>query len=146
MPDYNSLSLSELKKIYNQKKKKVKENYRKKIIHDIKKLDQINKKITKGEIIKKKPKTKRKTETETKHKPKKTKSFEEYFEECIKNKKIPEDTPPYFRKALERAIKEHNQGLIKVKSALEDFAKKYIIRGEAGITPLEFFNNKKNCY
>ena len=139
MPDYDSLSLSELKKIYNQKKKKVKENYRKKIIHDIKKLDQINKKITKGEIIKKKPKTK----TKTKHKPKKTKSFEEYFEECIKNKKIPEDTPPYFREALERAIKEHNQGLIKVKSALEDFAKKYIIRGKAGITPLEFFKNKK---
>ena len=137
MPNYDSLSLSELKKIYNQKKKKVKENYRKKIIHDIKKLDQINKKITKGEIIKKKPKPK------PKHKPKKTKTFEEYFQECIKNKKIPEDTPPYFRKALERAIKEYNQGLIKVKSALEDFAKKYIIRGKAGITPLEFFKNKK---
>ena len=135
MTEYNSLSLSELKKIYNQKKKKVRENYRKKIIHDIKKLDKINKKIKKGKIIKKKPKTKQK--------PKKTKSFEEYFQECIKNKKIPEDTPPYFRKALERAIKEHNQGLIKVKSALEDFAKKYIIRGETGITPLEFFKNKK---
>ena len=133
MSDYKNLSLSELKKIYDQKKKKAKENYRKKIIHDIKKLDQINKKITKGEVIKKKPK----------HKPKKTKTFEEYFEECIKNKKIPEDTPPYFREALERAIKEHNQGLIKVKSALEDFAGDYIINGIPGITPLEFLKSKK---
>ena len=133
MSDYDSLSLSQLKKIYDQKKKKVREKYRKKIIHDIKKLDQISKKITKGEIIKKKPKPK----------PKKTKTFDEYFQECIKNKKIPEDTPIYFRKALERAIKEYNQGLIKVKSALEDFAKKYVIRAEYGITPLEFFKNKK---
>ena len=135
MSDYDGLSLSELKKIYEQKKKKVRENYRKKIIDDIKKLDQINKKIAKGEIIKKKPKPK--------HKPKKTKTFEEYFEECIKNKKIPEDTPPYFREALERAIKENNQKIIKVKSALEDFAGDYIINGEPGITPLEFFKNKK---
>ena len=136
MAEYNSLSLLELKKIYNQKKKIVRENYRKKIIHDIRKLDKINEKIKKGKIIKKKPKPK------PKHK--KIKSFDEYFQECIKNKKIPEDTPPYFRKALERAIKEHNQGLIKAKSALEDFAKKYIIRAEYGITPLEFFKNKKN--
>ena len=42
MSDYDSLSLSELKKIYDQKKKKVRENYRKKIIHDIKILDKIN--------------------------------------------------------------------------------------------------------
>ena len=131
MADYNSLSLPELKKVYNQKKKLLRENYRKKIIHDIKKIDKINAKIKRGKNIKKKPK------------PKKVKSFDEYFQECIKNKKIPEDTPSYFRKALERAIKEHNQGLIKAKSALEDFAKKYIIRSEYGITPLEFFNNKK---
>ena len=42
-------------------------------------------------------------------KHKKLKSFQEYFEECIKNKKIPKDTPPYFRKALERAILEYNK-------------------------------------
>ncbi|XP_073237767.1 uncharacterized protein [Porites lutea] len=63
-------------------------------------------------------------------------------QECIKNKEIPEDTPPYFREALERAIKEHNQGLVKEKSALDEFAKKHIIKGEPGITPLEFFGNK----
>ncbi|CAH3182390.1 unnamed protein product, partial [Porites lobata] len=62
--------------------------------------------------------------------------------ECIKNKEIPEDTPPYFHEALERAIKEHNQGVVKEKSALDEFAKKHIIKGEPGITPLEFFGNK----
>ena len=57
-------------------------------------------------------------------------------------KEIPEDTPSYFREALERAIKEHNQGVVKEKSALDEFAKKHIIKGEPGITPLEFFGNK----
>ena len=138
--EYKSLSLVELKKIYNQKKKLVRENYKEltekeKIIHDIRKIDKLNEKIKKGVNIKK--------EWKKKSKPKKIKSFDEYFQECIKNKKIPEDTPPYFRKALERAIKEHNQGLEKEKSALEDFAKKYIIKGEPGITPLQFFENKK---
>ena len=57
------------------------------------------------------------------------KSFEEYFEQCIKKKKIPPDTPSYFRKALERAINEHDQGIIKEKSSLENFANKYVIEG-----------------
>ena len=123
----------------NQKKKLVRENYKEltekeKIIHDIRKIDKLNEKIKKGENIKK--------EWKKKSKPKKIKSFDEYFQECIKNKKIPEDTPPYFREALERAIKEHNQGLVKEKSALDEFAKKHIIKGEPGITPLEFFGNK----
>ena len=140
--DYTSLSLAELKKIYNQKKKLIRENYKElaekeKIIRDIRKVDKLNEKIKKGVNIKKEWEKKKKS------KPKKIKSFEEYFQECIKNKKIPEDTPSYFRKALERAIKEHNQGLEKEKSALEDFAKKYIIKGEPGITPLHFFENKK---
>ena len=140
--DYKSLSLAELKKILNQKKQIIRENYKEltekeKIIRDIRKVDKLNEKIKKGVNIKKEWKKKKKS------KPKKIKSFDEYFQECIKNKKIPEDTPPYFRKALERAIKEHNQGLEKEKSALEDFAKKYIIKAEPGITPLQFFENKK---
>ena len=69
---------------------------------------------------------------------KKIKSFEEYFEECIKNKTIPPDTPSYLREALERAIKEHNQGLIKEKSSLENFANKYVIQGEPGLIPVDF--------
>ena len=71
---------------------------------------------------------------------KKIKSFDEYFQECIENKEFPKDTPPYFRKALERAIKEYNQGLVKEKSAFENFAKRYIIEGYPGLTPVEYFN------
>ena len=78
-----------------------------------------------------------------KHLPKKIKTFEDYFEECIKNKKIPKDTPSYLRKALERAIEEYDQGIEIEKSALDGFAKKHIIKGEAGITPFQFFRIKK---
>ena len=85
-----------------------------------------------------KPKRLRKEKKEKKEP--KIKTFEEYFEECIKNKKIPPDTPSYFRKALERAIIEHDQGVIK-KSSLENFANKFVIEGEHGFTPMEFFKN-----
>ena len=57
----------------------------------------------------------------------------------MKNRQIPKDTPSYFREALERAISEHDQGLVKEKSAFEDFAVKYIIVGIPGLTPLEYF-------
>ena len=57
-------------------------------------------------------------------------------------KTIPPDTPSYLRKALERNIKEYNQGIIKDKSALDEFANKYIVKGKSGITPFEFFKSK----
>ena len=76
-----------------------------------------------------------------KSKPK-TKTFDDYFQECIKNKSIPPDTPSYLRKALERAIKEHEQGIIKEKSALDRFANKYIVQGKPGILPFEYFKYK----
>ena len=137
--EYKSLSLDQLKHILNQKKQLIKDNYKEltekeKIIRDIRKVDKLNEKIKKGVNIKK--------EWKKKLKPKKIKSFDEYFQECIKNKEIPKDTPPYFREALERAIKEHNQGILKEKSALDEFAKKHIIKREPGITPLEFLKNK----
>ena len=68
---------------------------------------------------------------QAKYKPTKprVKTFDEYFHECIKNRTIPPDTPPYFRKALERALREYQQGIIKEKSALEEFANKHIIKG-----------------
>ena len=72
-------------------------------------------------------------------KKKKIKSFDEYFEECIKNRQIPKDTPSYLREALERAILEYDQGLVKEKSALEDFAVKCIIEGIPGLTVPEYF-------
>ena len=64
--------------------------------------------------------------------------------ECIRNKKIPKDTPYYLQKALERVMNEYDQGIEIEKSALDGFAKKYIIKGEPGITPFQFFRNKKN--
>ena len=129
--EYKSLSLDQLKQILNKKKQVIKDNYKEltekeRIIRDIRKVDKLNEKIKKGVNIKKKWKKKWKPKIKS---TKKIKSFGEYFQECIKNKEIPKDTPPrpYFREALERAIKEHNQGVVKEKSALDEFAKKHII-------------------
>ena len=115
------LSISELEKI----KKRYTKLYREKLIDAIIKLRRETKQV--------------------KHKPKmkKPKTFEQYFQECIQNRRIPPDTPPYFQKALERAMREYDQGIVREKSALEDFANKYIIEGEPGLLPLEFFRSKK---
>ncbi|CAH3154498.1 unnamed protein product, partial [Porites evermanni] len=131
-----NLSLDELKKILSQDKQEVKKDYKEleekiKVIEKIKKVREIGNKIKQGKI-------------KTKVVTKKIKSFEDYFEECIKNRKIPKDTPDYLRKALERAINEYEQGIEIEKSALNEFAKKYIINGKPGILPLEFFRNKKH--
>ena len=72
---------------------------------------------------------------------KKIKTFDEYFEECIKNKEILKDTPDYFRVALEQAKREHDQGLVKEKSALQGFANKYTIEGVFGLGPKMFFEH-----
>ena len=99
------------------------------MINDIKKIQELREKI--------KPKAKLK--------PKPTKSiktFEEYFQDCIKNKTIPDDTPSYLRKALERALREYDQGIEKEKSSLEGFANKYIVKGQTDVTPFEFFKSK----
>ena len=135
--EYKSLSLDQLKCILNQKKQGLKDNYKEltekeKIIRDIRKVDKLNEKVKKGIDIKE--------DFKKKSKPKKIKTFEEYFQECIKNKEIPKDTPSYFRKALERAIKEHEEGIIREKSALENFANMYVIEGEPGITPIGYFS------
>ena len=125
--DLRNLSVAELKKIKRDNQQKLKKEYSKykkkqKLIDDIKKIQKVREKIN--------------------PKPTKIKTFEDYFQECIKNKTIPPDTPSYLRKALERALKENDQGIIKEKSALDEFANKYIIKGEPGITPFEFFRNK----
>ena len=78
-----------------------------------------------------------------KSKPKqKIKTFDEYFQECIKNKSIPKDTPEYLKKALERAMKEYDKGIKHEKSALENFAEKYVIDGKPKIFPFEYFAEK----
>ena len=141
--EYKSLSLDQLRYILNQKKQGLKDNYKKlgekeKIIRDIRKIDKLNEKVKQGIYIKKEMK-KRKNKKITP--VKKIKSFDEYFQECIQNKEFPEDTPPYFRETLERAIKEYHQGLVKEKSAFEDFAVKYIFEGDPSLSPIEYFNN-----
>ena len=122
--DLNKLSISELEKL----KKGYTKLYKTKLIDEIKKLRK------ETEQVKPTPKE---------PKMKKPKTFEQYFQECIQNKRIPPDTPLYLRKALERAMREHTQGIVREKSAFEDFANKYIIDGEPGLLPLEFFRRQK---
>ena len=134
-----NLSLDELKKILSQEKQEVKKDYKElekkmKVIEKIKKVREFGNKIKQGKVKPKKIKSKVVT--------KKLKTFEDYFEECIKNKKIPKDTPPYLRKALERVMREYQQGIVIEKSSLDGFAKKYIIKGEPGVLPNQFFIDK----
>ena len=135
-----NLSLDELKKILSQEKKKVKKNYKeleekRKIIREIAKVKKIGKKIKQGKIIRKKTKSKIVS---------KPKTFEEYFEECIKNRKIPKDTPKYLQKALEKAIRERSLGFEMESSSLDGFAKKYIIKSLPGLLPNDFFYEINN--
>ena len=97
--------------------------------------------------LKPKYKPKSKSKPKSKFKPKskskqKIKTFDEYFQECIKNKTIPKDTPHYLKKALERAMKGYDKGIKLEKSALSNFAEKYVIDGKPGLTPLQYFAEK----
>ena len=142
---FQNLSLDEIRHIIAEEKEELKKDYkelgeRRKLIKQYKKLIEAREKVKQGIDIKKemkKPKPPAKTAGPSKKK--KIKTFDEYFEECIKNKKIPKDTPPYLREALERAMNEYDQGLEKEKSALEGFANKYIIQGIPGLTPRQFY-------
>ena len=158
---FQNMSLDEIRNILKEEKEELKKDYkerreRRKLIKQYKKLTQAREKVRQGTDIKKelkkpKPKPKHSTKTVVISKKKKVKSFDEYFEECIRNRKIPKDTPPYLRKALERAILEHeqepkketileyDQGLEKEKSAFENFATKYTIQGIPGLNPKEYF-------
>ena len=108
------LSLAEIQNIVEKEKEGLKKDYselsqRKRLIKQYKKLVKAREKVKKGIDIKK----------ERKKKEKKIKTFDDYFQEYIKNKNIPKDTPSYLREALERAKLEHDQGLVKEKSALK---------------------------
>ena len=138
---FQNLSLDEIRHIIAEEKEELKKDYkelgeRRKLIKQYKKLIEAREKVKQGIDIKKEIK---KPPAKIPSKKKKIKSFDEYFEECIKNRQIPKDTPSYFREALERAILEYDQGLEKEKSAFDDFAVKYIIEGIPGLTPLEYF-------
>ena len=158
---FQNLSLDKIRNLVEKEKEGLKKDYkefveRKKLFKQYKKLVEVREKLKQGIDIKKEIKKKseaKKPAPSEKKKPKppaktagpsekkKIKTFEEYFEECIKNRKIPKDTPSYLREALERAIFEHYKlGFEKEKSAFENFVVKYIIEGEPGLTPVEYFN------
>ena len=153
---FQNLSLDEIRHIIEQEKEELKKDYKKltsrrELIRQYKKLVEARQKVKSGIDIKKKHKKKIKdkkvinnpgklTVTRKINKSKKIKTFEEYFKECIKHREIPKDTPPYLREALERAMLEYDQGLVKEKSSLDDFANMYVIEGIFGLTPLQYFN------
>ena len=131
----NDLSQEELNKILKEEYENNKKIKKEKTIQLIKKLQKQNEKLTQVKS-KSKPKPKPKPKSKSKQK---IKTFDEYFQECIKNKTIPKDTPHYLKKALERAMKEYEKGIKHEKSALSNFAEKYVIDGKPGLTPLQYF-------
>ena len=141
---FQNLSLDEIRHIIAQEKEELKKDYkelasRRKLINQYKKLVEARQKVKSGIDIRKNLKKKLKKDKKVIGIPKKIKSFDEYFEECIKNKEIPKDTPPYLKKALERAMLEYDQGLVKEKSAISGFANMYVIEGIFGMNLEQFF-------
>ena len=129
----NNLSIKDLRKLvedeYNENKKLRQDKKKEKLIEVYKKLHKQNKKLRQEkQQVKSKPKPKQKIKT-----------FDEYFQECIKNKSIPKDTPDYLKKALERAMKKYDYGIKHEKLALGNFAEKYVIDGKPKKTPFEYF-------
>ena len=142
----NNLSQEELNKILKEEyetNKKLKQEKKDRTIQLIKKLPKQNENLSRPKSKPKpKPKLKPKSKSKPKQKPitkQKIKTFDEYFQECIKNKIIPKDNPHYLKKALERAMKEYDKGIKHEKSALSNFAEKYVIDGKPGLTPLQYF-------
>ena len=142
--EFQNMSLDQIRHIIEQEKEALKKDYseldeRKRLIKKFKKLQKEREKVRQGIDIRKEKKKKKGK--------KRLKTFEDYFQECIKNKVIPPDTPLYFRKALERAIIEHEDGIERQKSSLENFANKYVIEIEEGdevLSPVQFFAKIKN--
>ena len=113
-----NMSLDKIKQIVAQEKEGLKKDYkeleeRRKLIKKYRKLKEFRQKVKQGKVIKKKPQvvsappSKKKPQVVSSPPSKKIKTFEDYFEECIKNKTIPKDTPSYLREALERVINEY---------------------------------------
>ena len=135
-----NLSQDELNKILKEEYEKNRKLKKERSINLIKKLRKQNEKLSQ---VKPKPKPKPKLKPKPKSKSKqKIKTFNEYFQECIKNKTIPKDTPHYLKKALEHAMKGYEEGILLEKSALANFAEKYDIKGIPGIIPIEYFREK----
>ena len=143
-----NLSQDELNKILKEEYEKNKKLKKERSMELIKKLQNQNEKLSQYKLKtkpKSRPKIKKfrsKFKPKSKSKTKKIKTFYEYFQECIKNKTIPKDTPRYLKKALLRTIKEYEKGKILEKSGLANFAEKYTIKGKPGLLPKEYFGEK----
>ena len=85
--DLNNLSISELKKIKKDNQLKLKKEY-----EELKKKQKLIEEIIR--IQKTREKIKTKPQPKSQPNPPKIKTFEDYFQECIKNKTIPRDTHP----------------------------------------------------
>ena len=137
-----NLSIQELKKMVKNENKEVKklqeEKEKQRLILAYKKLQNKKEKLLQEKKNIKKPKFK----TKSKSKNKKTKTFEDYYQDCIKGKDIPKDAPEYLKKALLKAKKEYEKGIILTKSGLNGFAKKYDIEAESSLLPKDFFKEK----
>ena len=130
--DLKHMTLDQVRKIVKKEEKFLKKELtdlaeKNKLIERYKKIIKARQKVG-SKIIKKKPKPK---------------SFQEYFDECIKNRKIPEDTPPHFRKALEKVLKQYRSKITKTKSALNKSVNQYQIEGDSNLMPDEFFKKNK---
>ena len=133
--DFRDMSLDQMRKLVKKEEKALKKEYselaeRKKLIKRFQKIQKARQKVRQGINIKKKPKKK--------------KTFQEYFDECIKNRKIPEDTPPYLKKALQKALKQYTEKIVETKTAIDEFAKQYVIEGDPNLMPNQFFEKNKN--
>ena len=105
----NNLSIKDLKKLVNEEykeNKKLRQDKKKeKLIQVYKKLQKQNEKLRQEkQQVKSKPKPKQKQKQ-------KIKTFDEYFQECTKNKSIPKDNPEYLKKLLSVQMKEYDNGL-----------------------------------
>ena len=108
-----------MKKEFNEYKQ---QQEKQKLIDEITGIEKQRKKISKAKST---PKTKQKPE---------------------KNKNIWwllfQDIPAYLKKALERAMREYQVGIKQEKSALDNFAEKYIIDGKLRIIPTDYFGEQ----
>ena len=130
---FQNLSLDEIRHIIAEEREKLKKDYseleeRKRLIRQYKKITEARNKVKRGIDIRKKIRKK------------KIKTFEDYFEEFIKNKIIPKDTPDYLRKALERTKYEHEQGLEIEKSAFNKLITNHVFGGIPGIVVGEYYD------
>ena len=143
----------EVKKLEEEKEKeklilayKKLQNKKEKLIQEKKEIKQKSKSKPMSKSIPKpkpkfKPKSKSKSKSKSKPKPK-SNSFQDYYQKCIKGKDIPKDAPEYFKKALKKAKKEYEKGIILEKLALANFAEKYNIKGMPTLLPMGYFREK----